>query len=292
MDKYLLPEDDGLPIRTFGKWTKQKLHYLQKYVDMFETSMRQQKWCARCYVDLFAGRGKYQIESHKEVLLGSPLIALTTKHPFTHYFFADTVQENMAILMERCTPLSSISKRFYVKDANEVVNDIVSEIKTIERNRPEGTWSSLNLAFLDPDGLELEWKTVATLAKVRKMDLIIHYSQGGLTRNFENCLNAKGETIIDRFFGDFEWRKIYEKHKLGDPVKTHRRLIDYYMSKLTEIGYVDVKDVEGYEGSEPLMRNTRQAPLYRLLFASKHKRGHDFWKEVTKKDVAGQTRFW
>lgn len=293
MDKYLLPEDDSLPTRAFGKWTKQKLHYLERYIFMFETSMRQKKWCARCYIDLFAGKGKYQIENQKGVLIGSPLIALTTKHPFTHYFFADSVQENVDVLKERCSVLQSIHKRFYVKDANEIVNEIVAEIKAIERNRPEGTWSSsLNLAFLDPDGLELEWRTIATLAKVRKMDLIIHYSQSGLTRNFENYVNADGETIIDRFFGDFEWRKIYEKHKLSDPIKTHRRLIDYYMSKLANLGYVDLKDVEDHEGSEPLMRNTRQAPLYRLLFASKHKKGHDFWKEVIKRDVAGQTRFW
>jgi three-Cys-motif partner protein len=293
MDTYLLPEDDGLPIRIFGNWTRQKLDYLERYVYMFETSMRQMKWCARCYVDLFAGKGKYRIENHKEVFLGSPLIALTTKHPFTHYFFADTIQENIDILRERCNSLPSIRKRFYVKDANEVVNDIVAEIKSIERNRPEGTWSSsLNLAFLDPDGLELEWKTIATLAKVKKMDLIIHYSQSGLTRNFENYVNAEGETIIDRFFGDFEWRKIYEKHKLGEPIKTHRYLINYYKSKLADLGYADVKDVEDYEGTEPLMRNTRQAPLYRLLFASKHKRGYDFWKEVIKRDISGQTKFW
>ncbi|MEW6093795.1 MAG: three-Cys-motif partner protein TcmP [Chloroflexota bacterium] len=292
MDKYLLPEDDGLPIRTFGKWTKQKLHYLQKYIYMFETSMRQMKWCARCYVDLFAGRGKYRVEDQKDILLGSPLIALTTKHPFTHYFFADTVQEHIDILKQRCTLISSINKQFYVGDANKVVSNIVAEIKAIERNRPEGSWSSLNLAFLDPDGLELEWRTIATLAKVKRMDLIIHYSQSGLTRNFENCINTDGETIIDRFFGDFEWRRIYEQCKLGDPIQIHRRLMDYYMSKLSDLGYLDVKDVEDYEGSEPLMRNTRQAPLYRLLFASKHKRGHDFWKEVVRRDVTGQTKFW
>ncbi len=173
MEKYLLPEDDGLPIRVFGKWTKDKLHYLERYVYMFETSMRQMNWCARCYIDLFSGKGKYQIENHREINLGSPLIALTTKHPFTHYFFADYVQENVDILKHRCSALPNIPKKFFVGDANQKVNEIVDDIKLIERNRPQGTWSSsLNLAFLDPDGLELEWKTVAKLAQIKKMDLI------------------------------------------------------------------------------------------------------------------------
>jgi three-Cys-motif partner protein len=124
------------------------------------------------------------------------------------------------------------------------------------------------------------------------MDLIIHYSQSGLTRNFENYVHSDNETILDRFFGDFDWRKIYEKYRLKDASSVHKHLIDYYKSKLVDLGYAEVKDVEDYESAEPVMRNTRQAPLYRLLFASKHKRGHDFWKIVIQKNVAGQTSFW
>jgi len=292
MDNYLLPEDDGLPIRSFGNWTRDKLHYLESYIYMFETSMRQMKWCARCYIDLFSGKGKYRVENQKDVYLGSPLIALTTKHPFTHYFFVDNEQENIDILKKRCSIVSNISKRFEVGDANQKVDTIVNEIKSIEQNRPEGTWTSLNLAFLDPDGLELEWKTIEKLAGIRKMDLIIHYSQSGLTRNFENYVHANEETIIDRFFGDFDWRKVYQKYHLKEPSNVHKHLIDYYKSKLVNLGYAEVKDIEDYETIEPVMRNTKRAPLYRLIFASKHKRGHDFWKIVIHKDVAGQTSFW
>lgn len=211
MDKYLLPEDDGLPTRTFGKWTKDKLHYLERYIYMFETSMRNMKWCARCYIDLFSGRGKYQVENSREFNLGSPLIALTTKHPFTHYFFVDNSLENVDVLKQRCSALPEIPKKILIGDANQIVDEIVGEIKSIEKNRPPDTWSSsLNLAFLDPDGLELEWNTVTKLAQLKKMDLIIHYSQSGLTRNFENYVHSDEETIIDRFFGDTEWRKIYD----------------------------------------------------------------------------------
>ena len=63
MDKYLLPEDDGLSARTFGKWTTVKLDYLQRYIDLIETSMRSKPWCARCYIDLFSGTGKFQVEN-------------------------------------------------------------------------------------------------------------------------------------------------------------------------------------------------------------------------------------
>jgi hypothetical protein len=63
MDKYLQPEDDGLLAREFGKWTSVKLNYLERYINMFETSMRGKPWCARCYIDLYSGSGKYQIKN-------------------------------------------------------------------------------------------------------------------------------------------------------------------------------------------------------------------------------------
>lgn len=165
------------------------------------------------------------------------------------------------------------------------VEEVVNEIKYIDRSRSKELWTSLNLAFLDPDGLELDWKTVETLASVTKMDLIIFYSQSGLTRNFENCINSDSETVIDNFFGNRNWRKIYKASLLGES-GVHRKLIDLYKSQLTSLGYADIKDIE--DGAEPLMKNSKDAPLYRLIFASKHPRGHDFWSKVVKRDVFGQ----
>lgn len=286
MDNYLLPEDDGLPTRAFGIWTTVKLDYLQRYMDLFETSMRGKPWCARCYIDLYSGTGKYQVKGHNNFQLGSALLGITTKHPFTNYFFMDKSQENIDILSKRCESAPNIKKKFYVGDANIRVKEVVEELKAIDRNRLKDQWTSLNLAFLDPDGLELEWKTIETLASVNKMDLIIYYSQSGLTRNFENCINLDTETDIDRFFGDREWRNIYKTSQQGKSLGLHRKLIDYYKHKLSTIGYADIRDIE--DGAEPLMKNSKEAPLYRLIFASKHARGHDFWNKVIKKDAFGQ----
>jgi len=186
MEKYLLPEDDGLPTRVFGIWTTEKLDYVRRYIDMFETSMKGKPWRQRNYIDLYAGTGKYRTEEDGEVYLGSALLALTTEHPFTHYYFVESNTKKLNILKQRCQ--STAHKiHFYEGDANLKVNEIVNEIITVDKHKILNQWSSLNLAFLDPDGLELEWKTIETLAKVNKMDLIIHYSQSGLSRNLKNC---------------------------------------------------------------------------------------------------------
>ena len=112
----------------------------------------------------------------------------------------------------------------------------------------------------------------------------MHYSQGGLTRNLPKNFDAPGETKIDRFFGDTEWRKIYITHR-DKAEGVHRYLIDHYKEKLQDLGYKEIRE-NGW--TEPLMRNRKQAPLYRLLFASKHERGNEFWKIVTQKDLYGQ----
>ena len=165
-------EDDGFPIRVFGPWTSVKLDYLRRYIYMFETSMRDRPWRQRNYIDLFAGSGKYREEKRGPVLLGSALIALSTEYPFTNLYLADANVENIEGLKSRCKPSQSQLK-YYAGDANIVVDNVVSEIADVDSRRISGKWSSLNLAFLDPDGLELEWSTVTKLASLFTMDLII-----------------------------------------------------------------------------------------------------------------------
>jgi three-Cys-motif partner protein len=145
------------------------------------------------------------------------------------------------------------------------------------------------LALLDPEGLELEWTTVEALAKMKTMDLIIHYSQNGLTRNLDKYLNMSEDTVIDRFFGDREWRNVYKDASTKrETVGIHRMLIDHYKAKLGKMGYVVINDQQ-QTVREPLIRNTeRNAPLYRLIFASKHPLGNKIWNEVTKKNYYGQ----
>ena len=286
MHQYLQQQEDGLALRRSGPWVAENLDYLQRYINIFETSMRDKPWRRRNYIDLFSGPGKCVVDEPRTVYLGSPLLAVTTQHPFTNYHFVDQNRQNIAVLEERCS-VSSVSDQiqYIVGDSNVVARQIVDQILSIDHHRMPGRYSSLNLAFLDPEGLELHWETIATLAQPYTMDLIIHYPQGGLNRCMGQARQENEQTTIDLFFGESEWRTIYEKYG-----NDHRRLIDYYKGKLQGIGYREVlRDDE--VGDEPLMRNARKrAPLYRLLFASKDPLGHDFWRAVTRRNVHGQAR--
>jgi len=293
MDKYFLPVDDGLLARESGEWVKEKLFYVKRYIDVFEVAMRDKQWRKRIFIDLFSGPGKCIVRDTNEYLLGSPILALDTQHPFTDYYFVDMDAQNIDNLRMRSNAFTKAASQvnFLVGDANELVNKITDDIAGFDKRFVQGLLPCLNLAFLDPEGLELEWKTVETLARMKRMDLIIHYSQNGLTRNLDRCYLSEEETVIDKFFGDRNWRDVYKKVSgKRETIGVHRALIDYYKSKLRDLGYVAINDSEEVV-REPLIRNTkRNAPLYRLIFASKHPLGNKIWNEVTKIDVYGQGR--
>ncbi len=289
MNAYLKAEDDGLPMRESGEWVAEKLDYLERYIAIFENSMHGKPWRARHYIDLFAGPGKCIVPKTKQVYRGSPLLALTTAHPFTGYFFVDLEADNIVALRQRsAAALQSDKVHFVVGDANQAVHEIVDRILAIDRARLQDKWSSLNLAFLDPAGIDLCWETVVALAKPYAMDLIIHYPQGGLNRYMSRAFRSDAPTKVDLFFGGPEWREIYGKCLDRPAGCDHRLLMDLYKGKLQGLGYQEVfRDDE--IGDEPLMRNAeRNAPLYRLLFASKHPLGEKFWHAVTRRNVHGQ----
>jgi len=293
MSDYLLPVKDGLPARESGEWVKEKLYYVKRYIDVFEVAMRDRSWRRRVFIDLFAGPGKCIVRDTNEYLLGSPLLALQTQYPFTDYYFGDLEQDNIDFLTQRISESSIPKDRIHllVGDANHKVKDVVTEIAQCDKEFIKGVLPCLNLAFLDPEGLELEWKTIETLAHLNRMDLIIHYSQNGLTRNIDKCYATQKDTVVDSFFGDRKWRDVYRNAlSKRESIGVHRALIDYYKSKLSNLGYVVINDSDEV-AQEPLIRNTqRRAPLYRLIFASKHPLGNKIWNEVTKKDIHGQEK--
>lgn len=278
MTDYLLPVNDGLILREAGEWAREKLDYLERYIDIFETSMKG-KWKVRFYIDLCAGPGKNLLKKSGDILLGSPLLALTTRFPFTNYRFFEMDDKNADSLSQRCTdPSISLEIKILKGDANYKITEIIPEIPA----------NSLNLAFIDPEGADIAWTTMTKLGRVPRMDLIIYYPELALQRNMDAWYTSQGETKMDLFFGSREWRKIYERWKHKPKLSgIHSDLIQFYKSNLVKLGYKFIKD-----GSliSPVMNNTKGGHLYRLIFASKHDLGANFWNQITKRNVHGQKR--
>lgn len=265
--KFLLPQDDGLPARSTKEYVQYKLKSLAYYLNITNTAMYS-KWSTRYFIDLQAGSGKNKIGN--DFLLGSPLIALTAPHPATHFRFNENNAdlENAQSALQMRVEKSPIANRveIYNEDANIIVDKICQEIN--------GHSGSLNIAFLDPDGLELKWSTVAKLASIKRMDLIINFSTSGIVRN----IGIENFPLLNEFFGTDQWIQVDTPN---DPVKRRRAFIDFYRQRLEKFGYYIAIDPD-LGGHDIAVTNSKNSQVYSMIFASKHKLGDDFWKKAAK----------
>ena len=199
---YLRNEADDLKMRRSHDYAKDKLTILERYIYRFATSMKEKGWNALNYIDLLAGPGKNRFAPSGDIRLGSPLLSLMTKYPFTNYFFVEKGPQQFTSLEQRVRACQ-LHDRVHLsnKDCNEAIDEVIGVLSEIDRNRMHGR-PSLNLAFIDPEGIEeIEWKTIEKLARQQRMDLIINFSSSAITRNIRRLSNSNRVTAIDKFFG-------------------------------------------------------------------------------------------
>ena len=269
---FLRDEADELPTRDSQDYAKDKLTILKGYIARFTTAMKDKPWRALNYVDLQAGPGKNRFSLSGDVRLGSPLLAFTTRYPYSNLFLVEKGASVYEALEKRVGASSSVENvNLYNEDCNVAVDTIVARIRQIDSEFIDGVWPCLNLAFLDPEGLEVEWRTVKKLASLQRMDLIINFSTSGITRNARKAVDNEDFTTVDRFFGTRDWRSVYERTRIAGSAAVRRELIDFYLGRLHEMGYVETKR------QEREFKNQRNVQIYTMIFASKSELGIKFW---------------
>lgn len=259
--------DDGLPVQCVGPWEVDKHEPLARY--MKATRGPRKDYLppvgqgGAAYIDLFAGPGRAREWSTGRLVDGSPLVALKhTEAPFSTLVFCEKDPKNAAALRKR----TEHDERVVVieGDCHDLIDDIISATP------PRG----LNFALVDPFSLDqLRFDTIARLARVQRMDLLIHLPTMDMKRNF-----GRGtETRLTKALGTDEWKK----HASG-PSGIARWAVEALRTKLTEFGYT------GTEVPSPMVTNTKNGGLYHLVFASKHDLGDKIWKSIAKTSGSGQ----
>ncbi len=261
------PADDGLAVQCVGPWESDKHEPLGRYIKA--TRGPRKNYLppvgrgGAAYIELFAGPGRARVWSTGRVVDGSPLIAL--KHedaPFTMLILCEKDPENAAALRKR----TEHDQRVVVieGDCHERIDDIIAATPPL----------GLNFALIDPFSLDqLRFDTVAKLARVQRMDLLIHLPTMDIKRNFGRGAQAR----LTKALGTDEWKK----HASG-PSGIARWAVDALRKKLTEFGYT------GKEVPSPMVTNTKNGSLYHLVFAAKHDLGDKIWKSIAKTSGSGQ----
>jgi three-Cys-motif partner protein len=260
---------DGFIARDSGAWTKEKLYYLDRYLDIVSVGMKK-NWAGRLYyVDLFAGPGKCRIRGSNEEFDGSPMIAL--KFNFAKYFFVESDAECYAALKAR------VEARAPEKDVEILLgdcNDVIDKIKV----PPTG----LGLAFIDPTGVSpLAFVTIRKLAQDRKIDLIINFHEGmGIRMNLGQYTRSAA-SALDRFMGSSRWKERY-KQSLESFDQVCSEIAKEYLGNLRSLEYL------AFDSDRIPVRSDQNTLLYYLLFASKHPRGNDLWRKIKQIGPHGQ----
>lgn len=262
---------DGFVVRDSGIWAKEKLYYLEHYLDIFSVGMRG-KWGGKLYyVDLFAGSGRCLIRETGEEVDGSPLIAL--KFNFARYFFFEADPDCFEALKQR------IQVRAPEKDVtliNGNCNELIGEVQPSRH--------SLGLAFIDPTGVSpLAFATIRKLTSNRRIDLIINFHEGmGVRMNIHQYTQAP-HTALDMFVGSGRWRHRLEKEPLSFD-QLCEIIAREHRENLESLGYL------AFDADRVPIKMERDVLLYYLLFASKDRKGTEFWHKIGLIGPHGQRR--
>jgi three-Cys-motif partner protein len=186
--------------------------------------------------------------------------------PYTDIYLVDF---ETAFVDAACKRLPSNVGRVHpaIGPAENTVNQIVKNLN------PAG----LHFAFLDPYKLDpLPFSVIETLAKLKRMDILIHVSVQDFQRNLRRYMEEKSGPL-DRFAPG--WRSVVNDQ---EPDRTIRMAIFRHWVSL-----IRALDMAPSEGIERVVGSKRQ-PLYWLVLVSRHNRAHEFWEKI--RNVSPQGR--
>jgi len=258
-----------LPARLTGAWVHDKNYLAERYLTIFTRGVKR-KWEGKLtYVDLFSGPGRSIVRDSLEEVSGSPLLALACD--FARYVFVD-VPEVLGILAERLVNHPKRAQISFVPgDCNDVIESVTQELPR----------DHLTLAYIDPTGLQIRFKTIEQLVRGRTIDLLMTIQLGmGIRMNLPFYAQPSGGTVLSEFIGNESWRE--DVALGGSPSQVSRRILDRYRQQLRMLSYETVED------REIDIRNDKNLLLYFMILATRHKLGERFWRETTEILRSGQ----
>lgn len=244
-----MPDDEP---RFWGIWSRGKLELLGRYLEAFATASKGQS--ERVYLDLFGGQP-----------LNADRLALRLDNPpFTRLRFFE-----LAGPAERLA--TALTRDFPGRDLGVVPGDCNQTVPTVLAELHQWRWAP-SFAFIDPNGPDVAWDTLAALARFKpahltKTELWLLFATGMFTRMLPRTRRARPEDAerITRLFGTAAWEAIYTARVAGQLEAGEAR--DGYVNLIR----YRLHHILGYQWVHPLRVDDEIGrPLYFMLFATDH----------------------
>lgn len=272
-----------------GNWTEQKLECVKKYLHAYTTIMSNYPF-QFAYIDAFAGTGYRETESDEdpnELMFpdlvspevasfhdGSARNALEVKPSFMKYVF---IEKNI----NRHAELQELKKEFLLNAefSEDMIECVHGDANEYLKGLCKKNWKNHRaLVFLDPYGMQVEWKTIESIADTRAIDLWILFPLGTVNR----LLKKNGEiqpvlrARLDLFFGEPDWYEVFyqlakqisffDEEQWQKTENIFATIEEYFIERLQEI-------FKGVATNPLSLRNSKNVPLYLLCFAAGNPRG-------------------
>jgi three-Cys-motif partner protein len=264
----------SLKFDTIGYWTELKLEIIEKYAKAYSAIMSSKKF-HHVYIDAFAGAGTHISKATGEHVRGSPQIVLDIQPPFEEYYFIDIDSDKVDELNRIAMGRSEV-KIFHGDCNNILLKEIFPKVSYKDYRR--------GLCLLDPYGLHLDWKVIETAGHMETIDMFLNFPVADMNRNVlwrdSQGVDPADIARMNAYWGDDSWMKIaYGKPNLfNEPWKEDNEVIAAaFQKRLHEMaGFKYVAD--------PLtMKNSRDAIIYYLFFASQQKLAGDIHGDIIAK---------
>ncbi|WP_404421932.1 three-Cys-motif partner protein TcmP [Thalassospira australica] len=268
----IIEADDGLPASGVGTWVSEKHNYLQRYLDISRAARNKflsGRAQSATFVDLFCGAGRAKIRNTEDWVDGSAVaawkISLAGGAPFTAIYIADINPTLRSACAERLRKLGAPVIELEG-------NAIEAAKKYAEVVNPYG----LNFAFIDPFSLgTLNFEIIRTLSKLKRIDMLTHFSKMDHQRNLESNLSSEKSEFDNLVPG---WREKIDQNRPLTQIR--RQIFELWRDMVAEIGMDPSIDVK-------LITGSKNQHLYWLLIVAKHKLALKFWKEASGSEPQG-----
>lgn len=273
-----------------GDWTEQKLKRVRKYLQEYAKIMNSQKFNF-AYVDAFAGTGyrKLTLDENENQLLfpeldfqdavdfrqGSVQNALEIRPKFNKYIFIEQNTDNFSELLKlrdnyiQTEDFTDNDIECVRCDANEFLDEFCRKKWTKHRAT----------VFLDPFGMQVEWKTIESIANTQAIDLWLLFPITAinrlLKRDGEICFSNQKK--LNLVFGDDTWREVFYNTIQQMPTFEEQIQWEKIGNIFSEIEKYIVKRLKeifsGVADNPLILRNSKNVPLYLLCFAANNPKG-------------------
>jgi three-Cys-motif partner protein len=285
----------GKAHRFGGDWTTTKLDVLAKYLASYTTALKdkpsKEHPFRKAYIDAFAGTGYRDArredetgaasqgsllfpdlaeEEPQDLLDGSARLALKTRPRFDRYVFIERSVARCAQLESLKTEFPDLANDIQIRqgDANTEIQDLCGK----------GWRAHRAVLFLDPYGMQVEWKTIEAIATTKAIDLWVLFplgigvnrlltKSGDIPKSWRRRLNLLlgTETWYDEFYRVERERTLFGE--ADQVVKATTETIGRYFNERLRTVFPAVTD-------EPrVLRNSANCPLYLLCFAAGNANG-------------------